>query len=227
MNGITRILTVSSACILLAAAAVSAQTKAAQGGPLVLQPSSDGPVIAPEVKFSGFQSGGGNGTFVGGYGGWLFENKLLLGGGASFLVDHGYHDKVSGMGYGGFVAGWTVPVGQAFHVGLRGLVGFGQAELTDTFTYTGPDHRYPDYPDPHHGAMYPPQTGTGTTYTAQYRWWDDFFIFEPQATALVRIAKGVAVDVSGGYRLVSGMGHYNSWVQGFAGGVAVRIGPKL
>jgi hypothetical protein len=226
MRTLTRILAVSSTCLLLAAAAASAQTRAAQGGPLVLQPSSDGPVFAPEVKFSGFESGGGNGTFVGGYGGWLFENKLLLGGGASFLVDHGYHDKVSAMGYGGFVAGWTVPVGKALHVGLKGLVGFGQAELTDTFTYTGYDHGYPAYPDPRHGTMYPPPTTAGT-YTGQFRFWDDFFIFEPQATALVRVARGVAVDVSGGYRVVSGLGHYNSWVRGFAGSVGVRIGPKL
>src|SRR5512133_1997027 len=102
MNRVTRTLAVSVACLALAAAA-SAQARPAQGGPLVVQPSSDGPVIAPEVKFSGFENGGSNGVFVGGYGGWLFDNTLLLGGGASFLVDHGYNDKVSGMGYGGFV----------------------------------------------------------------------------------------------------------------------------
>jgi hypothetical protein len=224
MNRITRILAALSMCGAVAAAA-SAQTRAPQ--PLVLQPSSDGPVFAPEVKYSGFESGGSNGTFVGGYGGWLFDNKLLLGGGASFLVDHGHHDKVSGMGYGGFVAGWTVPVGQALHVGLKGLVGFGQAELTDTFTFTDTDHGYPVNPGPHHGAIATPPGGRGTTYTAQYRWWGDFFIFEPQGTALVRVARGVAIDVSGGYRVVSGLGHYNSWVQGFAGSVGVRIGPKL
>jgi hypothetical protein len=214
-----------SACMVLCAAAASAQTRPARQGPLVLEPSTDGPVFAPEVKYSGFENGGSNGTFVGGYGGWLFDNKLLLGGGVSFLVDHGYHDKVSDMGYGGFVAGWTVPVGHALHVGFKGLVGFGQAELTDTFTYADLDH--PFYPGPHHGTMYPPQGGTGTSYTAQYRFWDDFFIFEPQATALVRVARGVAVDVSGGYRVISGLGHYNSWLRGFSGGVAVRVGPKL
>jgi hypothetical protein len=216
-----------SAGVVSWAAAAAAQTRPAQQGPLVLQPSSDGPVFAPEVKYSGFEDGGSNGTFVGGYGGWLFDSKLLLGGGASFLVDHGHHDKVSGMGYGGFVAGWTVPVGQALHVGVRGLVGFGQAELTDTFTYTMYDRGHGVYPDPRHGMVNSPPAGTGTAYTGQYRWWDDFFIFEPQGTAVVRLARGVALDVSGGYRVIAGMDRYNSWLRGFSGGVAVRIGPKL
>ena len=225
MNTLTRILAAALAVLVFGTAAASAQTRPAQG-PLVVQPSSDGPVIAPEVRFAGFENGGGNGTFVGGYGGWLFENKLLLGGGASFLVNHGYHDKVSGMGYGGFVAAWTVPVGKVLHVGLKGLAGFGQAELNDTFTYTVPDHGYPVYPDPRHGTMYPPRT-PGGSYTAQYRFWDDFFIVEPQGTAVVRVARGVAVDVSGGYRVVSGLGRYNSWIRGFTAGVGVRVGPKL
>lgn len=207
--------------------AASAQTRPSSQGPLVLEPSSDGLVIAPEVTFAGFEKGGGTGTLVGGYGGWLFDNKLLLGAGASFLVDHRRGDRVSGMGYGGFVAGWSVPVGRALHVGLKGLVGFGQAELTDSITYALPvDRDRPFFPGPHRGTMLSATTTTGT-YTAQYRFWDDFFLVDPQVTAQVRLARGVAVDLSGGYRLVSGLRRYDSWVRGYDASVGVRIGPKL
>jgi opacity protein-like surface antigen len=213
-----------SACVALGAAAAVAQTKPAPAqGTLVLEPSSDGPVIAPEVRFTNFEHGG-YGTLIGGYGGWLFDSKLLLGGGASFLVDHGHHDSVAGMGYGGFVAGWLLPASRVFHAGVRALVGFGQADLTDTYSYTVPLHNEP-YPGPRHPYYTAPPAGSQVTQ--QVRIWEDFFIFEPQGTAVVRVARGVSVDVSGGYRVIAGLDSYNSWLRGFSGGVAVRIGPKL
>jgi hypothetical protein len=228
MDRLTRIaVTLLSSCFVLSAAAASAQTKPAQQGPLVLQPSSDGPVISPEVRFANFEHGG-YGTMIGGYGGWLVDNKLLLGGGVDFLVDHGHHDAVAGMGYGGFVAGWFMPAGRALHWGVRALVGFGQADLTDTFSYTVPDNAI--YPDPRHHGYYPPGGSyppAGSTVTQQYRFWEDFFIFEPQATAVLHVARGVAIDLAGGYRLTAGAGHYDSWLRGASGSVGVRIGPKL
>jgi hypothetical protein len=208
-------------CMAVWAAAASAQTAPAQKGPLVLEPSSDGPILAPEVKFAGFEDGGGNGTLVGAFGGWLFDNRLLLGGGMSFLVDHDYNDRVAGMGYGGFVGGWTVPVGSVLHVGMRALVGFGQAELTDSITYRAPF-------DPHHDPRRLDITvPAGWPMVQKVRFWDDFFVFEPQATALVKVTRGVAIDVSGGYRAIAGLGRYNSWLRGLSGSVAVRVGPRL
>lgn len=218
MMRIIRVLSIGAAALALAGAAASAQTRPSPSqGPLVLEPTGDGFVLAPQVTFAGFEKGGDNGTFVGGYGGWLFDNKLLLGAGATFLVDHGHGDKVSGMGYGGFVVGWSAPVSRVLHVGLRGLVGFGEAELTDSFTYYGPpDHDRPIYPGPHHNA---------DTYTGRYGFWDDFFIFDPQGTALVRLGRSVALDLSGGYRVVAGT-HYDSWLRGWDASIGVRIGPQ-
>ncbi len=215
-----------SACLLLVAATAFAQSNPAQRGqgPLVLQPSSDGPVLAPEVKVGWFNSK--SGTLIGGYGGWLLDNRLLLGGGVDFLVDHGYHDPVAGMGYGGFVAGYFFPASPMFHAGVRALVGFGDASLNDTFTFAAPV-----YPDHHHGESYPdgypPCTAPGCTGTQLVRFHDGFFIFEPQANAVVRLSRVFAIDVAGGYRLISGTGHYNSWLQGPSVTVGVRFGPGI
>ncbi len=220
-----------SACLVLTAATAFAQSKpaprTAQQGPLVLEPSSDGPVLAPEVKVGWFNSK--SGTLVGGYGGWLFDNRLLLGGGVDFLVDHGYHDPVAGVGYGGFVAGYFFPASPMFHAGVRALVGFGDASLTDTYTYT---YGTPVYPQPHHGGWddhnpYPPCSMPGCTVTQQVHFHDGFFIFEPQANAVVRLSRVFAIDVAGGYRLISGTGHYNSWLQGPSVTVGVRFGPGI
>ncbi len=208
----------AAACLVLGAGAAWAADQAPAsgqgqaGGPLVLQPSGDGPVVTPDVKF--VKLGSEYGTMVGAYGGWLVDNKLLLGAGGYWLADHGHHDQVAGMSYFGFVAGWTVPVGNALHVGLRGLVGFGQASLTDTYTYQ-------PYTDPRHGGvMYP-----GGTYPVQF--WDDFFVFEPVANVLVHLSRGVALDASVGFRVVDGAGHYDSRLRGGSASIGVRFGPHF
>ena len=160
-----------------------------------------------------------------GYPGGEADNRLLLGAGASVLIDHEYYDPVGTMGYGGFVAGWTVPVGTAFHFGVKGLVGFGSASFNDTFDDTVPvfaDRRHPGYPG--YPGWNPPG---GMPVVRQYYFEDDFFIFEPQATAVVRVARGFAIDVSGGYRVISGLGHYNSWLGGPSVSVGVRLGPRI
>jgi hypothetical protein len=226
---LTRIgITTLSACFALWAATASAQTKPAQQGPLVLQPASEGPVFAPEVKFGWFDSK--TGTLIGGYGGWLLDNRLLLGGGADFLVDHNYHDPVAGMGYGGFVAGYLFPATPVFHAGVRALIGFGDASINDSISYVVPDYPdhgpvYPDhyYPDHYHGGSYPP----GSTVVQQVHFHDGFFIFEPQATAVVRLSRAFAIDVAGGYRVISGTGSYNGRLGGPSVTVGVRFGPGI
>jgi hypothetical protein len=208
---------VVSACVLLCAGVASAQTKPAQQGPLVLQPTGDGPVMAPEVTFGDFD--GKYGTLVGGYGGWVVDNRLLLGAGVNFLVDHGYHDPVAGMGYGGFIAGYTVGAGKGIQVGIRGLIGFGEASLNDSFSYPVPMY----YPEHHHDVVVPPD---GMTLVQQVHFHDGFFIFEPQATAVVRVGHGFAIDVAGGYRVIAGT-YYNNRLQGPSLSIGVRFGPKI
>jgi hypothetical protein len=195
-------------------AGVSAQTPA--GGPLVLQPSGDGPLFAPDVKIGKF--GSDTGVLVGGYGGWLVDDRLLLGAGGYWLADHDWSDPVSGMGYFGFVTAWTVPASRTIHAGLRGLVGFGQASLTDSYAYPANEGRQDSR---HGGPAYP----SGGTYQTQF--WKDVFVFEPQATMLIRLTHGVALDISAGYRLVEGAGYYNDRLSGASGSIAVRFGPHF
>ncbi len=208
-----------TACLLVSAGVASAQTGASQAGPLVLQPTSDGPVITPDVSFGRFNHQGG--TLLGGYGGWLVDNRLLLGGGATFLVDHNFHDSVAGVGYGGFVAGWSVPFGRVVP-GIRALVGFGDASFTNTVNVTVP--AFPDHPHGEQGEQNPP---AGSTVAQQVHFHDGFFVFEPKATVALRLARAVAIDVAGGYRVISGAGTYNSWLRGASVSVGVRFGPHI
>src|SRR5450756_1098047 len=92
------------------------------------------------------------------------------------------------MGYGGFVAGWTAPLGSAVRVGARGLFGMGQARLTGDVPYCNSDCFGWDHM---HGG--PP--GSGFTVVRRVIFDQHFIVFEPQATAVIRLGSKVALDM--------------------------------
>jgi hypothetical protein len=201
--------------VLLAAASVAASpqdpasggqaSRAAQPGQgsLLLQPVSSGFVVTPEVKFTPVNHS--TGTMVGGYGGWLLDDTFLLGGAAYWLTN-----GVDGtdMSYGGVIAGWMVPIGSMARVGGRGLFGFGNAQMPVQYTYQNYGR--------HH-------SGTPTT---QWVWVNqNFVVFEPQATAAIRLTRTVSFDIAGGYRLIADSGGLDHELRGGFGSIGVRFGP--
>jgi hypothetical protein len=184
----------------------SSRPAQAQGGPLLMQPVSSGLVFTPEVKFSPVNHS--TGTLVGGYGGWLYDDSLLIGAAAYWLTNG---KDGTDMWYGGMLVGWSVPLGDIVRVGGRGLVGWGYGELPYQYTYQ-------DYGWGHH-------QGSGTA-TTQWSWAStSFFVFEPQATATFRVTKTVAFDVAGGYRVVGDAGGLDRELRGGFGSIGVRFGP--
>jgi hypothetical protein len=178
----------------------------ARGGPLLIQPVSSGFVFTPEVKFSSVNHS--NATLVGGYGGWLYDESLLVAGAAYWLTNG---KNGTDMWYGGMLVGWTVPLGNVVRVGGRGLVGFGWAELPYQYTYE------------YYGSGHHQGSGAPTT---QWAWAaTNFFVFEPQATATFRVTKTVAFDVAGGYRVIGDAGGFDRELRGGFGSVGVRFGP--
>lgn len=225
MGRLNRIAVVTfSVCLVAWAAVASAQTSAAQQGPLVLQPLSGGPVIVPDLKWAKFNRGK-NGVLVGGYGGWTLDNGLLLGGGVDFLADHNFRDPVASMGYGGLVGGWSMPGDRAVRPGARALVGFGNASLTDSVSFVVP--KFPH----HHDLARVPAPQPGSTVVQRVRFSEDFFVFEPQAMIALRLARTIGIDLAGGYRVIGGANrfgnNYDSRLRGPSVTVGVRIGPHV
>jgi len=175
-----------------------------QQGPLVLQPIGSGFVITPEVRFT--EVNDKYGTMFGVSGGWLYDESLFFGGAFHGLV--GGADDAQ-LWYGGFVTGWSTPISRSVRVGVRGLFGWGHSEMFDEWTDPGYCR---------HGGCYGPSTQKAWVY-------QDFWIFEPQATATFRLGKKLAVDVGGGYRLTGN--NYYGWdsdVNGPFGSVGIRFG---
>jgi hypothetical protein len=183
----------------------ASQAASAQQGPLVLQPVDSGLVVTPEVKFTPVN--GSTGTMVGGYAGWLLEDTFLLAGAAYWLTDGA--DGAS-MSYGGLLVGWTVPVTPMLRLGGRGLFGWGYSELPVLYPYQGYAYKH----GPPHGP------------SSQWVWvGDSFFVFEPQATAAIRLTKTVSFDIAGGYRLVADAGGLDRELRGGFGSIGIRFGP--
>jgi hypothetical protein len=198
----------SAAAQDLASGGQAGRPAAAQSGPLLLQPVSSGMVFTPEVKFSTVNHS--NATLVGGSGGWLYDDTLFLGGAAYWLTNGKDHTD---MWYGGMVVGWTVPVGSMLRIGGKGLVGFGDATVPYEMTV-------PAYPHPYHSS------GGSTGTVTQWYWASTgFFVFEPQATAILRLTKKVSFDFSGGYRVIGDANGLDHELRGGFGSIGVRFGP--
>ena len=184
----------------------------ASQGPMVVERVRDGFAGAPEFKVTQIDSTTGN--FVGGYGGWLIDNTLLIGGGAYWLTNGaGIHD----MGYGGAVVEWLQRVNRPIGFSVRGLIGFGVATLTDNFPiatrgFDGGNRFSPGRPGP------------PTTSVVQVRYSDGFFVAEPQANFLINVNPKMRVSVGGGYRLVGGAYRADDRLRGATGSVSVQFG---
>src|SRR5262245_40535353 len=91
-------------------------------GPMTLERVHDGFTLGPDFKATRFGSSSSTGWLGGGYGGWIFDDTLLIGGGGYWLMND--TSAVRDFGYGGAVVQWLQRGDRSIGYGARGLVGF-------------------------------------------------------------------------------------------------------
>jgi hypothetical protein len=190
------------------------QTSQPQQGPLVLERVESGFVVAPDVKVTDID--GGVGTLVGGYAGWIREETLLIGG-AGYWLASGPGDL--DMAYGGLLLGWGASAGSRIRFGVRGLVGGGEASVSDTFSFPGRHVPYPDLRPGHGSPSFPAPAGS-----VRVHWTETFFIFEPQGVVTLRLLDRVGLDLGVGYRVIGAADGVDNRLRGLTGSVAIRFG---
>jgi hypothetical protein len=192
------------------APATSAQNLAAQNpqGPLVLQPIKTGWIIVPEVKIAEVDRK--EGTLVGGYGGWEAADTVFIGAGGYWLANHPNNIE---MAYGGLVVGWIVPSTTAIRFGAHALVGVGQARVpvVGIVPLAGPMH-----------IVYRPDYDGRPIYRLFAH--EDFFVFEPQADLVIRLADWMHLSCGVGYRLIGVANGLDGELRGVSGSISVRFG---
>jgi hypothetical protein len=176
---------------------------------MVIERLQNGWAIAPDVKVTQFD--GGTHTLAGAYGGWVFDNKLLIGASADWLVDP--QRRTRQLSYGGGFVQWRRGTDDLFGYSLQALVGGGSAIATGNASVVQFDRTDPRKPIP-----------VLTTVRIPLR--EDFFVFEPGANVLVRVSSHVRLHAGGGYRVVSGARGLNDEIRGAVGSVALEIGPS-
>jgi hypothetical protein len=190
---LTRILSAAFVLSLLPIAA-SAQTSdgaaldlaAAQAsqGPMTVERIHNGFLAAPDFKITDFDHK--TSGLAGGYAGVVFADAFFIGGGGYGLVTdtHG-----RSLGYGGLIMQWFGRTNETFGYSAKMLMGGGTSESTQTIQYVDA-----------HGHVIPQAT----------RVHQDFFVFEPEVTGLVRFSEHVRLTGGAGYRF-TGNGWYNHY----------------
>ena len=207
--------------VLFLAAAVqsSAQQQPPQPGQIKIEQMDSGWVIAPDARFA--QINDRTATFAGAYGGWLVDHTFLVGGGGYWLAN-GHHDFE--MAYGGPIVGWIFRGEERIGFGVRALVGGGSATIARPYSefFGAPPavtREVARFGRAHGGAPAPGLDG-GTRVAVH----DDFFIAEPQVSAVWRVADWMRIDAGLGYRFIGFADLVDEHLRGASGSVSVRFG---
>jgi len=199
-----------------AASATVAPAAQPAAGTLTVERMTNGPVAAPEVRFSDVD--GHFGTLIGGYAGWITDDRLLIGGGGSWLAN-GSHDRE--LAYGGVIVEYRLLATERLGFGVRGLVGGGGATLA------APLSELPGYRP---GAPMPSPTGRGSRHVIPYPdpdlrvvFREYFFVFEPQADVQFGITRWLRLTGGVGYRVIGAADGFEDRLRGVSGSIAVQF----
>jgi len=164
----------------------------------------DGFMIAPDFRVTDINHH--TAQLLGAYGGYVFGRQFLVGAGGYWQVDStdGTH-----IAYGGPVFQWRVFPDKAVGLNLHGLIGGGWRYADDFYfaNFDGPriDHR---------------GVPAGRYYGLPYGWYDSgFFVAEPEAQIVVRLASWIRLQGGVGYRATS-----SDNLNGASGSVGVQFG---
>jgi len=229
-----------AACMIALASHAAAQEAGTDGRPapspapgeVVVQRVLNGPVFGSDVKFASV--GGDWALYFGASGGFVFDGRLLLGGGVFMRLDRGYPEKetvcgwqspsLSSIGrgcweyeysapgdfYGGLLAGWRVIGGGRFSLSARGLVGGGEAKIG----WDGSER-----------VVNPAVNGPeGEVPVEALRLYDQpYFVFEPQVDASFIVGSHVVIGGGVGYRVIGHADGLEDRLKGLTAFASVRF----
>jgi hypothetical protein len=177
---------------------------------MIIEPIQSGWLVAPDVKVTEVDRK--TSELVGGYAGWLSDERFFIGGAGYWLANGNDRE----MAYGGLVAHWLVWNGGRFGVSAKGLVGGGQASLTDTISVRVPEVRT-------NGRVITP----ASTVSQRVRVHEGFALAEPEAQLSFRLKKQLHIAVGAGYRFTGSDrrgGFGGNRLDGATGSVSLQIG---
>lgn len=222
---------IAASFILIGAAFLVPSRASAQPAP----PTSSGPMTV-ERMHSGFYGGADvkvtdfnhhTSELIGGQAGWVIDDAFFIGGAGYGMVNGGNNDE---LWYGGLVLQWMVPVNGRVRVGAKALLGGGEATISQSsvipYAVTNVDPRsVGNDPRRIQSAINDlARNPAPILRPVNYRYDEGFFVFEPEATASVRVAGRVHLTGGISYRLTSSYYYYGYYTDSHLGGLTGTIG---
>jgi hypothetical protein len=166
------LLPIAAAAQTGAAAADLAAAQTSQG-PMIVEQVHNGFLVAPDFKFTEIDHKSSG--LAGGYAGFVFDERFLVGGGAYVLATN---TRDREMAYGGLVLQWMGGGNDTFGYSVKTLLGGGHAESTATVQVLD----------------------RGRPISERVRVGQDFLVAEPEIGALVHISRHLRLTLGAGYR---------------------------
>ena len=197
--------------VVAAAGPAAAQPQNQPLSGLTFEEIDNGWTISPDVRLT--EVDGELSSVAGVYGGWLMDNRLLIGAGAYWLVD-GPND--TDLRYFGPVVEWSTQSGGRFDLSLRGLIGLGVA--TRQFDSSG------TFEDNHRSRFRFSRFSRGRLSDGLVRYRDEFFVAEPHVSVFTRVTDWVGVNIGAGYRFTGRELGIDTDLEGASISVGFRLG---
>jgi hypothetical protein len=150
-------------------------------GPMTVERIHNGFLAAPDFKITEFDHK--TSGLAGGYAGVVFADAVFIGGGGYGMVTD---TRGRSLAYGGLIMQWFGRTSEPFGYSAKLLVGGGTADSTENVQVV--------------------DRGRVTTQAIRVR--QDFVVFEPEVSALVRINRHLRLTAGVGYRF-TGSGWYD------------------
>lgn len=175
-------------------------------------------LLAPDVKFT--QLDGRFGNLVGGYGGWLEDQKLFVGAGAYWLTNGSRDTELT---YGGAIVEWFATRSEAASFSLRALVGGGSGSLPVSIANTRapappPAGRFGRSPEDSDRFGRDPFRRPGTVAGHV-----GFFVAEPQMNVFFKMGDWLRLGVGAGYRFIGGGSGLDNRLKGATANLALQF----
>ena len=174
-------------------------------------------LIAPDFKLTDL---GGDLTGLAGlHGGWLINQRLLIGGGGYFQINDG---GVSDMKYGGAVLEYFVNPSRLLHVSVRGLLGGGTATLRPL------SGRFPilnGFASPDFSGIDVDRrfAGRPVRFNNPRELDETFFVAEPEANVTLNVTESFRIGFGGGYRFIGEANGFENSLEGFTANLAAQF----
>jgi hypothetical protein len=195
-------------------------------------------LIAPDYKFT--EVDGDFAGLAGFYGGWLIDQKFLIGGAAYFQTNGG---NDSDMKYGGAVLEYFFNPTRVANISVRGLVGGGKATL-NRFGFEGLRLRggFPGRGNFGLGDFDLGNLDLGNINLGNFAGrfggrfpFDDidlsrilkveetFLVMEPEVNVTLNVTEKFRLGFGGGYRFIGAAGPFDDRLEGFTANVAAQF----